>query len=60
MKTVEDYEEIRRAFFEGLSTHEIHWRLNVARQTIRKAISEPTSKRCRSRSRAPSGRSEYG
>lgn len=45
MKTVEDYEQIRRAFFvEGLSIREIHRRLKVARKTIRKAIVEPTPK----------------
>jgi transposase len=45
MKTVEDYEQIRRAFFvEGLSIREIHRRLQVARKTIRKAIVEPTPK----------------
>jgi transposase len=42
MKTVEDYEQIRRAFFiEGLSIREIHRRLKVDRKTIRKAIVEP-------------------
>ncbi|MEJ2351152.1 MAG: hypothetical protein P8Y03_15315 [Anaerolineales bacterium] len=42
---MEDYEEIRRAFcVEGLSIREIRQRLNVARQTIRKAIVEPTPK----------------
>lgn len=45
MKTVEDYEQIRRAFFiEGLSIREIHRRFQVARKTIRKAIVEPTPK----------------
>jgi transposase len=45
MKTVEDYEQIRRAFFiEGLSIREIHRRLGVARKTIRKAIVEPAPK----------------
>ncbi len=45
MKTVEDYEQIRRAFFvEGLSIREIHRRLQVARKTIRKAIVEPIPK----------------
>lgn len=45
MKTVEDYEQIRRAFFvEGQSIREIHRRLKVARKTIRKAIAEPTPK----------------
>jgi transposase len=45
MKTVEDYEQIRRAFFiEGQSIREIHRRLGVARKTIRKAIAEPTPK----------------
>jgi transposase len=45
MKTVEDYEEIRRAYFvEGLSIREIHRRLKVDRRAIRKAIVEPTPK----------------
>jgi transposase len=45
MKTVEDYEQIRRAFFvEGLSIRAIHRRLKVDRQTIRKAIVEPVPK----------------
>ena len=45
MKTVEDYEQIRRAFFvEGLSIRAIHRRLKVDRATIRKAIVEPTPK----------------
>jgi len=45
MKTVEDYEQIRRAFFvEGLSIREIHRRLGVARETIRKAVVEPAPK----------------
>jgi transposase len=45
MKTVEDYEQIRRAFFvKGLSIREIHRRLGVARKTIRKAIVEPAPK----------------
>lgn len=45
MKTVEDYEQIRRAFFvEGLSIRAIHRRLGVDRKTIRKAIVEPVPK----------------
>jgi transposase len=45
MKTVEDYEQIRRAFFvEGLSIRGIHRRLGVDRKTIRKAIVEPVPK----------------
>src|SRR3972149_2352903 len=41
MKTVEDYEQIRRAFFvEGMSILAIHRRLGVDRKTIRKAIVE--------------------
>lgn len=45
MKTVEDYEQIRRAFFvEGLSIRAIHRKLQVDRQTIRKAIVEPVPK----------------
>jgi transposase len=45
MKTVEDFEEIRRAYFvEGLSIRAIHRRLKVDRRTIRKAIVEPTPK----------------
>jgi len=39
MKTVEDYEQIRRAFFvEGLSIREIHRRLGIARKTIHKQV----------------------
>ncbi len=42
MKTVEDYEEIRKAFFvEGLSIRAIHRKLMVDRETIRKAIVQP-------------------
>ena len=42
MKTVEDYEEIRKAFFvEGLSIRAIHRKLHVDRETIRKAIVQP-------------------
>lgn len=42
MKTVEDYEQIRRAFFvEGLSIRAIHRQLQVDRETIRKAIVQP-------------------
>jgi transposase len=42
MKTVEDYEQIRRAFFiKGLSIRAIHRQLGVDRETIRKAIIEP-------------------
>jgi len=42
MKTVEDYEQIRKAFFiEGLSIRAIHRQLNVDRETIRKAIVQP-------------------
>jgi transposase len=45
MKTVEDYEQIRRAFFiQGLSIREIHRRLGIDRKTIRKAIVEPVPK----------------
>lgn len=45
MKTVEDYEQIRRAFFvEGLSIRAIHRKLRVDRETIRKAIVEPVPK----------------
>jgi len=45
MKTVEDYEQIRRAFFvEGLSIRAIHRKLQVDRETIRKAIVEPVPK----------------
>jgi transposase len=45
MKTVEDYEHIRRAFFvEGLSIRAIHRKLHVDRETIRKAIVEPVPK----------------
>jgi len=45
MKTVEDYEQIRRAFFvEGLSIRAIHRRLHIDRKTIRKAIVEPVPK----------------
>ena len=39
MKTVEDYEQIRKAFFvEGQSIRAIHRELQVDRETIRKAI----------------------
>jgi transposase len=42
MKTVEDYEEIRRAYFvEGLSIRAIQRRLKHDRKTIRKAIVNP-------------------
>jgi hypothetical protein len=42
MKTVEDYEQIRRVFFvEGLSIRAIHRQLKVDRETIRKAIVQP-------------------
>ena len=42
MKTVEDYEQIRKAFFvEGQSIRAIHRQLNVDRETIRKAIVQP-------------------
>ena len=45
MKTVEDYEEIRRAYFiEGLSIRAIQRRLKHDRKTIRKAIVEPVPK----------------
>ena len=45
MKTVADYEQIRRAFFvEGLSIRAIHRRLQVDRKTIREAIVEPIPK----------------
>lgn len=45
MKTVEDYEEIRRAYYiEGLSIREIHRQLKHDRKTIRKAIVEPVPK----------------
>jgi transposase len=45
MKTVEEYEQIRRAFFvEGLSIRAIHRKLQVDRETIRKAIVEPVPK----------------
>lgn len=45
MKTVEDYEQIRRAYFvEGLSIRAIHRQLHVDRKTIRKAIVEPIPK----------------
>jgi hypothetical protein len=45
MKTVEEYEQIRRAFFvEGLSIRAIHRELQVDRETIRKAIVEPVPK----------------
>jgi len=45
MKTVEDYEQIRRAFFvEGMSIRAIHRKLQVDRETIRKAIVEPVPK----------------
>lgn len=43
MKTVEDYEAIRRAFFlEGLSIRVINRNLGYDRETIRKAIVNPT------------------
>jgi transposase len=42
MKTVEDCEEIRKAFFvEGFSIRAIHRKLHVDRETIRKAIVQP-------------------
>ncbi len=42
MKKVEDYEEIRRAYFvEKISIREIHRRLGQDRDTIRKAITSP-------------------
>jgi transposase len=42
MKTVEDYEQIRRAYFvEELSIREIRRRLGYSRETIRKAIANP-------------------
>jgi len=42
MKKVEDYEEIRRAYFvEKISIREIHRRLGHDRDTIRKAITSP-------------------
>jgi transposase len=45
MKKVEDYEQIRRAYFvEGLSIRAIHRQLKVDRKTIRKAIVEPIPK----------------
>jgi transposase len=45
MKKVEDYEQIRKAFFvEGLSIRAIHRKLHVDRNTIRKAIVEPVPK----------------
>lgn len=45
MKTVEDYEEIRRAYFiEGLSIRAIQRRLKHDRKTIRKAIVDPVPK----------------
>jgi transposase len=45
MKTVEEYEQIRRAFFiEGQSIRAIHRKLQVDRETIRKAIVEPVPK----------------
>ena len=43
MKTVEDYEALRQAFFfEGLSIRANHRQLNYDRETIRKAIVNPT------------------
>ncbi len=43
MKTVDDYEKIRRAYFiEGLSIRAIHRQLKYDRETIRKAIVNPT------------------
>lgn len=45
MKKVEDYEQIRRAYFvEGLSIRAIHRQLKVDRKTIRKALVEPIPK----------------
>lgn len=45
MKKVEDYEQIRRAYFvDGLSIRAIHRQLKVDRKTIRKAIVEPIPK----------------
>jgi transposase len=42
MKTVEDYVEIRRAYFvEGKSIRQIHRELGVARETVRKALIHP-------------------
>ena len=42
MKTVEDYAEIRRAYFvEGKSIRQIHRELGFARETVRKALIHP-------------------
>ncbi len=42
MKTVEDYAEIRKAYFiEGKSIQQIHRALGVARETVRKALIQP-------------------